>query len=66
MPTKSILESQAAVEEQGRSYQFNALRAEAKTSYYQWLVAEEKMKVLQENERIIELMLKTCPNSISL
>jgi hypothetical protein len=50
--------SKASVEEQGRSYQFNALRAEAKTSYYQWLVAEKKVSVLKENERIIELMVK--------
>ena len=38
--------------------QFNTLRTEAKTYYYQWLVAEEKLKVLQENEQIMELMLK--------
>jgi outer membrane protein TolC len=50
--------SRASVEEQGRAYQFNLLRAEAKTYYYQWLVDEEKLKVLRENERIIELMLK--------
>lgn len=50
--------SKASVEEQGRSYQFNTLRAEAKTSYYQWLVAEKKVSVLKENERIIELMVK--------
>lgn len=50
--------SRASVEEQGRAYQFNQLRAEAKTYYYQWLVDEEKLQVLRENERIIELMLK--------
>ena len=55
---KKYLESRAAVEEQGRSYQYNSLRAEAKTYYYQWLVAVEKLKVLHENERIVELMLK--------
>jgi len=55
---KNLLASKAAVEEQGRSYQFNTLRAEAKTSYYQWMVAEEKVKILKENERIIELMIK--------
>jgi len=55
---KKYFASRASVEEQGRSYQFNALRAEAKTFYYQWLVAEEKLKVLHENERIIDLMLK--------
>lgn len=55
---KTYLSSRAAVEEQNRSAQFNQLRSEAKEMYYQWLVAEEKLKVLQENERIMELMLK--------
>ena len=55
---KKYLESRASVEVQGRSYQFNTLRAEAKEFYYQWLVAEKKLKVLHENERIVDLMLK--------
>lgn len=55
---KRYLSSRASVEEQGRSYQFNILRSEAKTFYYQWLVAEKKLKVLRENERIVDLMLK--------
>ncbi len=50
--------SRSAVEEQGRARQYNVLRAEVKTAYYQWLIAEEKLKVLSESERIIELMLK--------
>lgn len=55
---KRYLSSRASVEEQGRLYRFNTLRAEAKTFYYQWLVAEEKLEVLHENERIVDLMLK--------
>lgn len=55
---KNYLASRAAVEQQGRSFQFNTLRAEAKTYYYQWLVAEEKMLILKENERIMDLMLR--------
>jgi cobalt-zinc-cadmium efflux system outer membrane protein len=55
---KRFLESKAAVEEQGRSYQFNVLRAEAKTAYYQWLVAAEKLNTLSESQRIVELMIK--------
>ncbi|HEX8059468.1 MAG TPA: TolC family protein, partial [Cyclobacteriaceae bacterium] len=50
--------SKAAVEEQARAYKFNTLRSEAKANYYQWLVAEKKLKVLAENERIMELTLK--------
>ena len=55
---KRFLDSKAAVEQEGRSYQFNRLRAEAKTAYYQWLVAEEKLMTLAENQRIVELMIK--------
>jgi outer membrane protein TolC len=55
---KKFLASKAAVQQEGRSYQFNILRAEAKSSYYQWMVAEEKLRVLSENQRIVELMIK--------
>ncbi|MEX2233826.1 MAG: TolC family protein [Cyclobacteriaceae bacterium] len=55
---RNYLQSRAGVEKEGRSIQFNTLRTEAKTYYYQWLVAEEKLKVLQENEKIMDLMLK--------
>ena len=55
---KNYFASKASVEEKGRSYQFNQLRSEAKENYYRWLVLEKKGKVLQENKRIVELMLK--------
>jgi cobalt-zinc-cadmium efflux system outer membrane protein len=55
---QNYLASRAAVEGEARAVRFNALRAEARTLYYQWLVATEKMKVLHENEQTLELMLK--------
>lgn len=55
---RKYLSSKASVEVQNRSAQFNQLRTEAKMMYYQWLVAEEKLNILKENERIMELMLK--------
>lgn len=55
---KNYLRSRADVEREGRAIQFNLLRTEAKTMYYQWVVAEEKLKVLRENEKIMDLMLK--------
>lgn len=55
---RNYFASRASVEEQGRAVQYNALRAEAKSFYYQWLVSEQKLKVLKENERIMEFMLK--------
>lgn len=56
--TRSYLASRAAVEQEGRAAQFNTLRAEAKLLYYDWLIAEEKLEILKENEKIMELMLK--------
>lgn len=55
---KNYYASKAAVEEKGRAYQFNQLRAEAKELYYQLIVSEKKSAVLNENKRIVELMLK--------
>lgn len=55
---RNYLASKASVEVQSRSAQFNQLRSEAKTMYYQWLVAEQKLNILKDNERIMELMLK--------
>lgn len=55
---KNYFASKAAVEEKGRARQFNELRSAAKENYYQWLVLQKKENVLQENKRIVELMLK--------
>ena len=55
---ENYLQARADVAKEGRAIQFNALRAEAKSQYYKWLVAEERLKVLQENEKIMDLMLK--------
>lgn len=56
--TERYMTSRAAVEQEGRLVRFNNLRAEAKALYYEWLVAEEKLKTLAENEKIMDLMLK--------
>lgn len=55
---QKYLESKASVEEQGRAVQYNSLRAEAKVQYYQWLVAEKKIKTLRESEQIVAMMVK--------
>jgi outer membrane protein TolC len=54
---KNYFASRASVEEKGRSVRYNQLRSEAKTLYYEWLVLERKVKVLNENRKIVELML---------
>ncbi len=55
---QNYLNSKAGVEKENRSIRFNALRSEAKSLYYQWLVAEEKVSVLQDNAKMMKLMLQ--------
>jgi cobalt-zinc-cadmium efflux system outer membrane protein len=55
---RNYFSSRASVEEKGRSIQYNKLRAEAKTLYYDWLVLNRKLSVLEENQQIVELMLE--------
>jgi cobalt-zinc-cadmium efflux system outer membrane protein len=55
---KNYLASRASIEEQGRQQQYNDLRAEARSLYYQWVVMERKLSTLKENERIADLILK--------
>ncbi|PIQ21514.1 MAG: hypothetical protein COW65_08680 [Cytophagales bacterium CG18_big_fil_WC_8_21_14_2_50_42_9] len=50
--------SQAAAEDEGHEVMANEFRAQAKTAYYQWVVLEKKKAVLQENQRIMQFMLK--------
>lgn len=55
---KALYQSRAAIEQAAQEVTYNQLRAEAKALYYQWLVLEKKMTVLQENESIMEMMKK--------
>jgi outer membrane protein, heavy metal efflux system len=54
---REYFNSRAGVEEQGRAIQYNALRSEAKSLYYDWMVLEKKLNVLNKNQRIVEMML---------
>ncbi len=45
--------SLSSVEIEGRENAFNDLRFTARKLYYQWLVAEKRMEVVQENDRIL-------------
>lgn len=55
---KLFLGSRASIEREARQHAYNALRAEARSLYYSWIALETKMKILRENERIVDLILK--------
>lgn len=55
---QAYFDSRAAIEQAEGAAIYNELRAQAKASYYDWLVLEKKLDVLQDNARIMEYMLK--------
>ncbi|HEY1113837.1 MAG TPA: TolC family protein [Chitinophagaceae bacterium] len=55
---KRYIESQGAVEQATRAVTLNDFKAQARRLYYNWLVAEQRIRVLRQNERIMTTMKK--------
>lgn len=55
---KRYIASQGDVELATRAVTLNDFKAQAKSLYYNWLVAEQRIKVLQQNEMIMTTMKK--------
>lgn len=55
---KRYIESKAEVELAGRAVAMNELKAQAKRLYYTWLIAKQRIGILKENARLMEMMKK--------
>lgn len=55
---KKYIASRANVERANRDITLNDFKAQAKRLYCNWLIAEQRIKVLQENEQIMVMMKK--------
>lgn len=55
---KKYIASQANVEKANRDITLNDFKAQAKRLYFNWLVAEQRITVLQQNERLMVMMKK--------
>jgi outer membrane protein TolC len=55
---KRYEESKGDVELAGRGIVLNEFKAQAKTLYYTWIVASQRIQVLQQNDRIMQMMKK--------
>ena len=55
---KKYIESQGNIERATRDITLNDFKAQAKRLYFNWLVAKQRMKVLEENEKIMVTMKK--------
>jgi outer membrane protein TolC len=55
---KQYIASQGAVERASRAITLNEMKAQARRLYFNWLIARERIKVLEENESIMLTMKK--------
>ena len=55
---KNYILSQGNIENANRAVTINDLKARAKTQYVSWLTALEKINIIQQNERVLEMMKK--------
>lgn len=55
---KRYIASQGNVERASRDVTLNDLKAQAKRLYFSWLIARQRITVLQENEKIMQTMKK--------
>lgn len=55
---KDYILSQGNIENTNRAITLNDLKAEAKTQYFNWLIALEKINIIQQNEKVLEMMKK--------
>ncbi|WP_185955252.1 TolC family protein [Solitalea koreensis] len=54
----SYMKSKAGIEAQNKNVSYNELRSQAKKLYYEWLVLDKKIAVLQQNKDILQTMKK--------
>lgn len=55
---RRYVESKGDIELTGREIALNELKAQAKVLYYTWIVASRRIRVLEENDRILQMMKK--------
>ncbi|MBB5439208.1 outer membrane protein TolC [Pedobacter sp. AK017] len=55
---KRYIESKGKVENETRGITLNEYKTQAKRLYFGWLVALQKIRILQENQKIMEMMKK--------
>ena len=54
----AYMEAMSSVEKEKKNASLNELINDAKQSYYEWLILEKKLSVLEGNEKLIDFMIK--------
>ena len=54
----AYMKSMSAPEKERKQYDLYQLQAEAKKNYYDWIISNKKLKVVYENEKLLNFMIK--------
>ncbi len=54
----AYMEGMSAVDKEKVKFELNQLYADAKKNYYEWIVIQKKMNVINENEKLLNFMIK--------
>lgn len=54
----AYMEGMSSVDKEKVKYELNQLYADAKKSYYEWIVIRKKLNVINENEKLLNFMIK--------
>jgi len=55
---QKYMESMSSVEKEKKNASINALYGEAKRNYFEWVIAEKKLAVLDQDEKMLDFMIK--------
>jgi outer membrane protein TolC len=55
----NYMNAMSAVEVENKNYTINQLNSLAKTNYYQWIVLDKKIKIVNDNLLLLEYMIKS-------
>lgn len=55
----NLMNAMSSIEKENKNYTINQLNALAKTNYYQWLVANKKIKIANDNLLLLDYMIKS-------
>jgi outer membrane protein TolC len=53
------MSAMSSVEKEKKNYSLNQLYAEAKRNYYEWVIIQKKISVLEQNERLLNFMIQS-------
>lgn len=55
----NLMNAMSSIEKENKNYTINQLNALAKTNYYQWLIANKKIKIADDNLLLLDYMIKS-------